>query len=157
MIQNLFFRVVGSLSQPRLNIFTVGNMRVMICLGQGGLHSLSASTLYIIQIYSGIARVRGLNGEFYAQKLQKLIYMYVFTNHFMKISLQSMHANDWREIIMKQYVQNPDKLTSVIFVQFIYTNKAIITELILVAPNFACISTSQILRIYLCIISSCYL
>ena len=46
MIQNLFFffRGVGSLSQPRLNIFTVGNMRVMICLGQGGLRSLSASS-----------------------------------------------------------------------------------------------------------------
>ena len=39
-----FFRGVGSLSQPRLNIFTVGNMRVMICLGQGGLRSLSASS-----------------------------------------------------------------------------------------------------------------
>ena len=36
---------VGSLSQPRRNIFTEGNMRVMICLGQGGLHSLSASSL----------------------------------------------------------------------------------------------------------------
>ena len=52
MIQNLFFfffffffRGVGSLSQPRLNIFTVGNMRVMICLGQGGLRSLSASRI----------------------------------------------------------------------------------------------------------------
>ena len=42
-----FFRGVGSLSQPRLNIFTVGNMRVMICLGQGGLRSLSASSLQI--------------------------------------------------------------------------------------------------------------
>ena len=35
---------MGSLSQPRLNIFTVGNMRVMICLSQGGLRSLSASS-----------------------------------------------------------------------------------------------------------------
>ena len=34
----------GSLSPPRLNIFTVGNMGVMICLGHGGLHSLSASS-----------------------------------------------------------------------------------------------------------------
>ena len=41
----------GSLSQPRLNIFTVGNMRVMICLGQGGLRSLSASSLYNIFFY----------------------------------------------------------------------------------------------------------
>ena len=39
-----FFREVGSLSQPRLNIFTVDNMGVMICLGQGGLRSLSASS-----------------------------------------------------------------------------------------------------------------
>ena len=36
--------VGGSLSPPRLNIFTVGNMGVMICLGQGGLRSLSASS-----------------------------------------------------------------------------------------------------------------
>ena len=41
---------VGSLSQPRLNIFTVGNMRVMICLGQGGLRSLSASSLYYVSL-----------------------------------------------------------------------------------------------------------
>ena len=33
-----------SLLPPRLNIFTVGNMGVMICLGQGGLRSLSASS-----------------------------------------------------------------------------------------------------------------
>ena len=39
-----FFRGVGSLSQPRLNIFTVDNMGIMICLGQGGLRSLSASS-----------------------------------------------------------------------------------------------------------------
>ena len=38
---------VGSLSQPRLNIFTVDNMGVMICLGQGGLRSLSASSFII--------------------------------------------------------------------------------------------------------------
>ena len=55
MIQNFFFYFIlfyfifffggeGSLSQPRLNIFTVGNMRVMICLGQGGLRSLIASS-----------------------------------------------------------------------------------------------------------------
>ena len=48
MVQNFFFFfffffVGGSLSPPRLNIFTVGNMGVMIYLGQGGLRSLSAS------------------------------------------------------------------------------------------------------------------
>ena len=40
----------GSLSPPRLNIFTVGSMGVMICLGQGGLRSLSASSYYYSNI-----------------------------------------------------------------------------------------------------------
>ena len=44
----LFFEGGGggcnNLSPPRLNIFTVGNMEVMICLDQGGLRSLSASS-----------------------------------------------------------------------------------------------------------------
>ena len=31
--------------------FTVGNMRVMICLGQGGLRSLSASSFFLIFIF----------------------------------------------------------------------------------------------------------
>ena len=35
-----------SLSPPSLNNCTVGNMRVMICLGQGGLRSLSATSLF---------------------------------------------------------------------------------------------------------------
>ena len=39
-----FLKGVGSLSQPRLNIFAVDYMGVMICLGQGGLRSLSASS-----------------------------------------------------------------------------------------------------------------
>ena len=43
----LFFFFVGGSLSPRLNIFTVGNMGVMICLGQGGLRSLSASCLCI--------------------------------------------------------------------------------------------------------------
>ena len=33
-----------SLSPPRFNIFTAGNVGVMICLGQGGLRSLNASS-----------------------------------------------------------------------------------------------------------------
>ena len=43
----LFLFWGGSLLPPRLNIFTVGNMGVMICLGQGRLHSLSASSCWI--------------------------------------------------------------------------------------------------------------
>ena len=50
-----FFLGGDSLSPPRLNIFTVGNMGVMICLGQGGLRSLSASSLqYFEKQYTGI-------------------------------------------------------------------------------------------------------
>ena len=53
MIQTFFFFFWGGggwggggiLSPPRFNIFTVGNMRVIICLGQGGLRSLSVSSL----------------------------------------------------------------------------------------------------------------
>ena len=44
--------VGGSLSPPRLNIFTVGNMGVMICLGQGGLRSLSASSFKLAMLPS---------------------------------------------------------------------------------------------------------
>ena len=44
---------------------------------------------HIIQICSGITRGRVLNGELYAQRLQKLIYLYLFTDCFMQISLQS--------------------------------------------------------------------
>ena len=64
-----FFRGVGSPSQPRLNIFTVGNMRVMICLSQGGLRSLSASSI-----------------EHLTQRFQRSIYLHLFTDYFMNIS-----------------------------------------------------------------------
>ena len=40
-------------------------------------------------ICSGITRGRMLNGELYAQRFQKLIYMHLFTDYFMKISPQS--------------------------------------------------------------------
>ena len=42
---------------------------------------------YIIQICSGIARGRVLNGELYAQRLQKLIHLHLSADCFMKISL----------------------------------------------------------------------
>ena len=61
---DLFFFVVvgggggggkgGSLSPPRLNIFTVGNMGVMICLGEGGLRSLRASSLALQNWLTGM-------------------------------------------------------------------------------------------------------
>ena len=80
-------------------------------------HSTLSSTNYldyIIQIYSGITRGRVLNGELYTQRLQKLIYLYLFTDCFMKISLHSSEqiseilfisqicSKDWREMYMKQ-------------------------------------------------------
>ena len=40
--------------------------------------------------YSGITRGGVLNGELYAQRLHMLLYLYLFTDCFMKISLQSL-------------------------------------------------------------------
>ena len=48
-----------------------------------------------------------LNGEFYAQRLQKVIYLHLFIDYVMKISLQlseQICSDDWREIFMKQSV-----------------------------------------------------
>ena len=52
----------GSLSPLRLNIFTVGNMGVMISLGQGGLRSQSASSFNIgyMFMYKVTNKPRGL-------------------------------------------------------------------------------------------------
>ena len=41
----------------------------------------------IIQLCSGITRGRMFNGELYAERLQMLIYLHLFTDCFMKISL----------------------------------------------------------------------
>ena len=50
---------------------------------------LAISLNYIIQIYFGITCGRVLNGELYAQSLQKLIYLHMSMDSFMTISLQS--------------------------------------------------------------------
>ena len=60
------------------------------------LASLKFMILHIIQICSGITRGRVLSGELYVQRLQKLIYLHLPTDCFMKISLQStglLHVN----------------------------------------------------------------
>ena len=44
---------------------------------------------YTIQMYTGVARGRLLNGELYAKRFQKLSYLQLFTDYFMKISLKS--------------------------------------------------------------------
>ena len=44
------------------------------------------------------SRGRVLNGELYGQRLQKLIYLNLFTDCFMKIS------DEWGEMFMKQHV-----------------------------------------------------
>ena len=81
MIQNpfffffFFFRGVGSLSQPRLNIFTVGNMRVMICLGQEGLRSLSASSFRVKTTFLS-SKLTSYNGGYFFRKKDKGIYKY---------------------------------------------------------------------------------
>ena len=52
----------------------------------------------MIQIYSGITSGRVLNGELYAQRLQKLIYLHLLTGCFMKICLQSSEKTAWKQM-----------------------------------------------------------
>ena len=65
----------------------------------------------IIQIYSGITRGRVLNGDLYAQRLQKLIYLVLFYKLFyeafspiLETILKQISSKDWREIFTKQSV-----------------------------------------------------
>ena len=74
---------------------------------------------HIIQMCSGITCGRVLNGELYAQRFQKLIYLHLFTDCFMKISPLSpaIWSIDWGERSWNSLKLNADKLTSEIFVQ----------------------------------------
>ena len=63
---------MGSRSQPRLNIFTVGNMRVMICLGQGGLRSLSASSFLLV--YAVVDEKSVTNNTYMALRYSNVIH-----------------------------------------------------------------------------------
>ena len=60
----------------------------------------------MIQLCSAITRGRVLNGELYAQRFEKLIYLHLFTDCFMKISFwpleQTQCSDDSGEICMKQ-------------------------------------------------------
>ena len=56
--------------------------------------SSSANKEVIIHICSRITRARVLNGELYAKRLHKLIYLHLSTDSFMKISLQSTGLNN---------------------------------------------------------------
>ena len=60
----------------------------VICLKLQDSHNYGRKT-DIIQLCSGITHGRLLNGELYAQRFQKLIYLHLCTDCFMKISLQS--------------------------------------------------------------------
>ena len=60
-----------------------------------------------IHICAGITLGRVPTRDLYAQQLQKLIYLHLCTDCFMKISLQSseqIRSNYWRELFMNQPV-----------------------------------------------------
>ena len=62
---------------------------------------------YVIQICSEITHGRVLNGELYAQRLQKLIYLHLSTGCFMKISLQltgNLHETVCRQMPINQFL-----------------------------------------------------
>ena len=54
------------------------------------MHTFCDITTYIIQIYFGIAHRRVLNGELCTQRLQKLIYLCLSSDCFIKIFLHSL-------------------------------------------------------------------
>ena len=71
--------------------------------GQGSRYCLGVviRTVYsnaVIQICSGITCGTVLNGELYAQRLQKLIYLHLSTDCFMKISLHSAGPSEERNL-----------------------------------------------------------
>ena len=49
---------------------------------------------HIVQMYSGITRGRVLIGELCAKRLQKLTYLHLFRDCFMKISLESLEPSE---------------------------------------------------------------
>ena len=63
--------------------------------------------MHMTQICSGITSGRVLNGELYAQRLQKLIYLHLLTGYFMKISLQSLELNVYINMHIKVGPKQP--------------------------------------------------
>ena len=70
---------------------------------------MGSQTEYVIQYY---------DLSYYTKFKEIIIYLYMFTDCFMKISLQSEQicSENWREIFITQSVNKTDKLTSVTFV-----------------------------------------
>ena len=66
--------------------FAVNDIRTLLMLFGKDCSTHTYTPRHIIQIYSGITRGRVLNGELYAQRLHKLIYLCLSTECFMKIS-----------------------------------------------------------------------
>ena len=58
--------------------------------------------VHMIQICSGITSGRVLNGELYAQRLQKLIYLHLLTGCFLKIALQSLELRGLKRNLQMQ-------------------------------------------------------
>ena len=58
---------------------------------------------------SGITRGRVFNGELYAQRFQKLIYLHLFTDCFMNISPQSSEQIQFRMYLFQQLRRNLDE------------------------------------------------
>ena len=59
------------------------NNVVSVCFVKSNLHS--TNYIGLIQFYSAITSYRVLNGELYAQKLQKLFFLQLYTDCFMKM------------------------------------------------------------------------
>ena len=73
------------------------------------MYMFCETPVHIIRICSGITCGRVLNGEPYAQRLQKLIYLHLFRTVSRKQSSEQIQTSgcfdDWREIFMRQSVK----------------------------------------------------
>ena len=82
---------------------------------------VAESRKHTIQICSEITRGRVLNGELYAQRLQKLIYLHLSTDCFMQISLHSSGQKNRKQNTRKHIYHANEKLKSKSFLSIIHT------------------------------------
>ena len=89
MVQYSFIRIIPQSSELNAGPF-IPHVHKYSFVEQSTICDSRKYLNFIIQLCSGIMHGRVLNGELYAHKLQKLIYVHLFTDCVMKISLQSL-------------------------------------------------------------------
>ena len=103
------------------SLFVHGTNCMLLCFGEYYLNTLKYKyrlfiTICIIQIWFGTTRGWEVNGELYAQRLQKLIYLHLSRDCFIKISLKSTWPyNLYNNIIIFTWLWNISLLFSLTY------------------------------------------